>query len=64
MANKFPTYRCKHSFTGDFEYTMYKFVAGKTYTDNGTTVMDVYVADYFEPAEPDANMILVHHPDA
>jgi hypothetical protein len=43
---------------------MYKFVAGKTYTDNGTTVMDVYLADYFEPADPDPSTILISHPDA
>ena len=43
MAKKFPTYRCKQSFTGDLEYTMYKFIAGNTYTDNGTTVIDVYL---------------------
>ena len=64
MAKKFPTYRCKRSFSGDLEYTMYDFVAGKTYTDDGTTVMDVYLADYFEPADPDLGTILISHPDA
>lgn len=59
---KFPTYRCVKSFTGDLEYTMYKFVAGKTYTDDRTTVLDVYIDGYFEPAEPDENTIVVHHP--
>jgi hypothetical protein len=64
MAKKFRTYRCKQSFSADLEYTQYDFVAGKTYTDDGTTVMGVYVAHYFEPAAPDDYTILTYHPDA
>jgi hypothetical protein len=43
---------------------MYKFVVWETYTDNGTTVMDAYLADYFEPADPDPSTILMSHLNA
>jgi hypothetical protein len=37
MSKKFPTYRCKQSFSADLEFSMYRFEKGKTYTDDGTT---------------------------
>jgi hypothetical protein len=66
MPKKFPTYRCKQSFEADLEYSMYRFEKGRTYTDDGTTVMDVYVSGgkWFEPAEPDASTITVTYPEA
>lgn len=66
MPKKFPTYRCKQSFSADPEFPMYQFEKGKTYTDNDTTVMDVYVngGNWFEPAEPDASTITITHPEA
>jgi hypothetical protein len=66
MSKKFPTYRCKQSFSADLEFSMYRFEKGKTYTDDGTTVMDVYTnsGNWFEPAERDASTITVTHPEA
>jgi hypothetical protein len=53
----------------DLEYGMLKIEAGKTYTDDGTTVFDVYIdaglADgTFEKAQPCSNTIIVSHPES
>lgn len=65
MAKKFPTYRCKQSLEADLEYSTYQFERGRTYTDDGTTIMDVYTAGgrFFERAEPDASTVTVTHPE-
>ncbi|CCE06523.1 hypothetical protein BRAS3843_1740015 [Bradyrhizobium sp. STM 3843] len=66
MPKKFPTYLCKKSCSADLEYSMYRFEKGRTYTDDGTTIMDVYTSsdDWFEPTEPNASTITVTHPEA
>ncbi len=60
------TYRAKRSLSIDLEYdTSYPIAAGRTYTDDGTTVFGDYVCDeLFEAASPDSGTVVVSHPEA
>jgi hypothetical protein len=66
---KSKTVLAKRSMQIDLEYGMFRIEAGKTYTDDGTTVFDVYLSDglaqgWFEEARPGPNTITVSHPES
>jgi|EndMetStandDraft_8_1072994.scaffolds.fasta_scaffold692298_2 hypothetical protein len=63
------TVLAKRSMSIDLEYGFFRIEEGKTYTDDGTTIFEVYVSDglangLFEVANPRANTIIVTHPEA
>jgi hypothetical protein len=63
------TVLAKQSKSIDLEYGMFRIEQGRTYTDDGTTVFDVYVADgladgTFELAKPSRDTIVVSHPES
>jgi hypothetical protein len=63
------TFLAKRSMSIDLEYGMFRIEEGKTYTDDGTTIFDVYVSDglpkgWFEAARPGPDTIVVCHPES
>ena len=63
------TVLAKQSMSVDLEYGMFRVEKGKTYTDDGTTVFDVYVSEgladgSFEVARPGRDTIVVSHPES
>ena len=60
------TWRAKRSRSIDLEFdSSFKIIAGKTYTDDGTTVFGDYVCDeLFEPASPVADTVVVSLPQS
>ena len=63
------TVLAKQSKSIDLEYGMFRIEEGKTYTDDGTTVFDVYVHDgladgTLELAKPGRDTIVVSHPES
>jgi hypothetical protein len=63
------TVLAKRSMSVDLEYGLFRIEAGKTYTDDGTTVFDVYVSEgladgSFELAKPGPGTIVVRHPES
>ncbi|MDB5654431.1 MAG: hypothetical protein JWQ94_2044 [Tardiphaga sp.] len=60
------TWIAKRSMSIDLEYdTSFEIIAGKAYTDDGTTIFGEYICDeLFEPGLPGPGTIVVSHPEA
>ena len=60
------TWLAKRSMSIDLEYdTAFEIKAGRTYTDDGTTVFSDYICDeLFAPGTPGPDTIFVSHPEA
>jgi hypothetical protein len=63
------TVLAKRGMSIDLEYGLFKIEKGRTYTDDGTTIFDVYVSagladGSFEIAKPGPGTIVVSHPES
>lgn len=63
------TVLAKRGMSIDLEFGFFKIERGKTYTDDGTTVFDVYLGagledGSFEIARPGPGTIVVRHPES